>query len=70
MDGFVLCMPVSIVFVDMCINDTLHVCIVCLQVVVIYCFFLYLVFKHLSVKTKMAVHNACVISTLLYGSET
>ena len=24
----------------------------------------------LSVKTKMAVHNACVISTLLYGSET
>ena len=24
----------------------------------------------LSVKTKMAVYNACVISTLLYGSET
>jgi len=24
----------------------------------------------LTVKTKMAVHNACVISTLLYGSET
>ena len=25
---------------------------------------------NLSVKTKMAVYNACVISTLLYGSET
>ena len=24
----------------------------------------------LSVKTKMAVYNACVINTLLYGSET
>jgi len=26
--------------------------------------------KKLTVKTKMAVYNACVVSTLLYGSET
>ena len=61
-------MPVSIVFVDMCIND---VCVHCVSACVYCCSLLFLSvwFKHLSVKTKMAVYNACFISTLMYGSD-